>query len=85
MRVSLRFFYGLIGLCCSSLPALAEVDFTDPEAVTTAIFEAARTGDDSELASLCDPLGENDGDTRQYICEMTAISEGWSEYVTYFE
>ena len=74
----------IAGLCLLSLPAAADVDFANPEMVTTAIFEAARTGDDSELAMLCDPEGENDGDTRKYICEMTATSEGWSEYVTYF-
>ena len=84
MKIFLRCFWGFFGLCVLSLPAEANVDFTDPEMVTAAIFEAARTGDDSELAALCDPEGENDGDTRKYICEMTASSEGWGEYVNYF-
>lgn len=65
-------------------PALAEVDFSDPAAVVDAIFVAAKSGDDADLASLCDPQGENDGDTREYICEMTADSGGWGEFVEYF-
>ena len=40
-----------------------------PVAVLETIFLAARTGDFAPLAGLCDPKGENDGDTRD-ICRF---------------
>ena len=83
MGVSRSLICGLVGLSAVSLQAEAEVHFANPEMVTAAVFEAARTGDDSALAMLCDPQGENDGDTRR-ICEMSATSEGWRDFVTYF-
>jgi hypothetical protein len=60
------------------------VDHSDPAAVTQAIFDAASTGDSSMLASLCDPEGKNDGDTR-WICEITPNAYGWAEFVNYFK
>lgn len=74
----------MAALSLTAAPALAEVDFSDPAAVTAAIFTAAKSGEDADLASLCDPQGKNDGDTRQYVCEMTKGSKGWGEFVEYF-
>ena len=53
-------------------------------AVTAAVFTAAQSGEDSDLATLCDPQGKNDGDTLEYICEMTSGSKRWGEFVEYF-
>lgn len=50
---------------------VVNVDFEDPASVLQAVFRAAQSGDFSQLAGLCDPLGENDGDTAD-ICAMTA-------------
>ena len=47
-----------------------EIDFGDPVSVLQAVFTAARTGDFGILSGLCDPLGENDGDTAM-ICAMS--------------
>ena len=47
-----------------------EIDFTDPVSVLQAVFTAARTEDFGILSGLCDPLGENDGDTAM-ICAMS--------------
>ncbi|MEM7059172.1 MAG: hypothetical protein AAF557_16425 [Pseudomonadota bacterium] len=84
MRLHSTLAGGILMVSALSPASAAEVDFTSPEAVTTAIFEAAQTGDSSALATLCDPRGENDGDTQEYICEMTAGSANWDEYVSYF-
>jgi len=75
---------GMAVLAATSFASAADVDFSDPEAVTAAIFTAARTGDDTALARLCDPEGKNDGDTRRYICEVTVDGARWIEYVSYF-
>jgi hypothetical protein len=58
------------------------IDFTNPTKVVEAIFEAARSGKDDRLASLCLP-GEGDGDVRQ-ICEMTTSHPKWDEFRMYF-
>lgn len=59
------------------------VDYTNPESVLQAVFSAAATGDFTNLAGLCDPLGENDGDTA-LICEVTADHEMAGEFEAYF-
>ena len=61
----------------------AEIDRTDPVEVTEALFIAARTGDPSQLASLCHPEAETDGDL-QRICDLTTEHEMWSEFVEWF-
>jgi serine/threonine-protein kinase len=61
-----------------------DVDYSDPASVTASIFEAARTGHTGHLSGLCDPLGENDGDTRR-ICEMTTDSDDWREFQLTFQ
>ena len=40
-----------------------------PEQTVEAVFEAAKTGNFDLLSGLCDPKGENDGDTKD-ICDL---------------
>ena len=54
-----------------------------PEGVVLSIFEAARTGDFTGLAGLCDPLGENDGDT-QMICDLATDDTNREEFIAAF-
>jgi len=54
-----------------------------PEDVVHAIFVAAQTGDFAILGGLCDPLGENDGDT-QDICDLATNAAGREDFVAYF-
>ena len=81
----LRLFSALPLLAAFALPAAAaeEVDHGDPVAVLDAVFAAARDGDDSALAGLCDPTGDGDGDTKM-ICGMKADSDDWGEMEKYF-
>lgn len=51
-----------------------QVDFTNPESVVNAIFDAAREQDFTILSLLCDPEGEGDGDVKQ-ICSVTGLAE----------
>lgn len=44
-----------------------QVGFSDPSSVVQVIFDAAATEDFEILSEICDPLGDNDGDTRD-IC-----------------
>jgi len=64
----------------SASPAAAS---TSPESVVQAIFDAAQSGDLSSLKGLCDPLGENDGDT-QAICDLATDAANRDEFVQYF-
>jgi len=54
-----------------------------PERVVQIIFDAAKSGDLSALQDLCDPLGENDGDT-QMICDLATDDTNRDEFVQYF-
>ncbi len=54
----------------NSSVAPGSVDFSRPEPVLQAVFDAARSGDTSQLAKLCDPNGKNDGDTKK-LCRVT--------------
>jgi hypothetical protein len=67
----------------SGQPAAAGVDFTSPTKVTEAVFAAAASGKTDQLASLCDPTGEGDGDTKD-ICGLTAGSAKFGEFKEYF-
>ena len=60
-----------------------KVDLTDPIAVVQAIFDAAQSGDFSQLSLLCDPEGENDGDTRD-ICLVSEDEELQDLFVEFF-
>lgn len=50
-----------------SIRAHAQIDQTTPETALEAVFQAAKSGDGEGLSLLCDPMGENDGDT-ECIC-----------------
>jgi hypothetical protein len=58
-------------------------DFALPEEVVQAVFDAAQSGDFAALAYLCDPLGENDGDT-QMICDAATDDTNREEIVQFF-
>ena len=51
-----------------------------PSSVVRAIISAADRSDPDGLAGLCDPRGENDGDSKR-ICDMNRSSHDWSEFV----
>ncbi len=55
------------------------IDFKDPKSVVNAIFYAAQTKDFEVLQCLCDPFGENDGDTRS-LCSISNLFAQSSEY-----
>jgi len=59
------------------------VDFSDPVSVLQAVFTAAQTEDFGVLSSLCDPRGENDGDTA-LICAITPDHPDKDSFVEYF-
>jgi hypothetical protein len=60
-------------------PVRAEVDFGDPKAVIGALFWAAAHDDDTHLAALCDPRGENDAETAR-VCRLTRTSPDWAAF-----
>ncbi len=60
-----------------------QADLSTPERTLEALFEAARTGDFTVLAGLCDPLGENDRDTEK-ICDLAADDPLRASFVEYF-
>ena len=55
------------------------IDFKDPKSVVNALFYSAQKKDFQILQCLCDPFGENDGDTRS-LCSMSNLFEQTSEY-----
>ncbi len=59
------------------------IDFSNPASVMQGVIDSARFEVYDELAGLCDPLGENDGDTA-VICEMTANHPDKDELANYF-
>ena len=61
----------------------SQVDHSDPAAVLQTVFAAAQSEDFSDLAGLCDPLGENDDDTAM-ICAITADHEMVDTFIEYF-
>lgn len=62
----------------------ASMPASTPESVVQAVIDAAVTGDFSALGALCDPLGENDGDT-QRICELAANEADREDFIQNFE
>ena len=59
------------------------IDQTKPEEVVKAIFKSAKSGDFEMMKNLCDPMGENDGDTRD-ICQLKD-EKIQQEFVKYFK
>lgn len=60
-------------------PVREEVDFGDPKSVTAALFWAAAHDDDTHLASLCDPAGENDAETAR-VCGLRRGAPDWAAF-----
>ncbi|MBN1657144.1 MAG: tetratricopeptide repeat protein [Anaerolineae bacterium] len=81
--VSPTFVTMMHSLAFSAAAEPSTVDFTDPAAVVQAVFDAAASQDFSVLASLCDPLGENDEDTAM-ICAITDSHASRDSFVEYF-
>lgn len=59
-----------------------EVDLKDPKSVVRAIFYAAESEDFDVLRGLCDPLNENDSDTRN-MCELHRLQSKLEEKGTH--
>ena len=59
------------------------VDFADPASVVQAIFAAARAQEYALLSSLCDPLGEHDGDM-DLICTMNEDHPDKESFIAFF-
>ena len=55
------------------------IDFKDPKSVVNALFYSAQTKDFEVLQCLCDPFGENDGDTRS-LCSIRNLFAQTAEY-----
>ena len=60
-----------------------QVDHSDPTKVLQAVFDVAGGAEASVLGQLCDPMGQNDGDTRR-ICDLAGGFEPNDEFVLYF-
>lgn len=56
-----------------------QIDFKDPKSVVNALFYSAQTRDFEVLQCLCDPFGENDGDTRS-LCSLSSLMAQISEF-----
>ncbi|MBL7767308.1 MAG: hypothetical protein JNJ58_14505 [Chitinophagaceae bacterium] len=76
----MKSLYILLIILCHALNSQAQtqneyiIDYKDPSSVVNAIFEAAKTGRFILLAGLCDPMRENDGDTRR-LCAISDYSD----------
>lgn len=81
VRLSTTLLLALAAACAKEIqdPAAEQVDFADPKSVTAQIFRAAATGRAENLASLCDPRGENDDDTAR-ICALTPGAPEWADF-----
>jgi hypothetical protein len=67
----------------SATAAAGDIDLTNPVAVVQAVFAAADTDEFDTLAGLCDPIGENDGDTRD-ICNLATDEANRGSFVESF-
>ncbi len=83
--ICVLFILGLLVPVAMQAGDKAAVDMSDPVKVVEAIFEAARTNNAKLLGGLCDPTGENDGDTKR-LCKIASDTggEGMAELVKYF-
>ncbi|MCB0209331.1 MAG: hypothetical protein KDJ52_08380 [Anaerolineae bacterium] len=72
------------GEAATTQPASEErADAGSPEAVLQAVFDAASSGEFESLAGLCDPTGENDGDT-QTICSIADDTATQASFIEHF-
>ncbi|HHG85591.1 MAG TPA: hypothetical protein ENJ82_12660 [Bacteroidetes bacterium] len=81
---SIAFLFSLYALTfafaqCGGSSPLKPSQFT-PEGTLLIVFAAAQNGDYESLRNLCDPLHQNDGDTRS-ICNA---GDKPAEFVAYF-
>ncbi|MDX2174549.1 MAG: DUF4878 domain-containing protein [Bacteroidota bacterium] len=53
---------------------------SSPESVVNSVFEAAKTGDISNLSKLCAPNGEGDGDTKRLCALKSATEDDFDKY-----
>ena len=58
-------------------------DQSTPSGTVQILFDAASSKDFAALGNLCDPKGENDGDTRS-ICALATDDADAEEFVEYF-
>lgn len=58
---------------------------SDPKKVVQMVFDAAKSGEYESLMTICDPLGEGDGDTRRICGVANADAEFQKEFVEYFK
>ena len=56
-----------------------------PEATLQKVFDVANSQEWTELSRICDPMGENDGDTRDICMLAEASKEKQAEFVEYFK
>jgi len=82
MKKALFFLFAFMVFLCTQTVMSLEIDQSTPEKVVEAVFQAAKSGDISHLKGLCDPEGENDGDTKR-ICELTEADA--AEFFEYFK
>ena len=74
---------GTFILATASDAPLEVAPVTAPGTVVQAVFDVAQSGDFASLEALCDPLGENDGDT-QMICDLATDDTNRAEFVQLF-
>ena len=55
-----------------------------PEATLQKVFDVAVSLEFTELARICDPMGEGDGDTQNICTIATASEDQQAEFVEYF-
>lgn len=60
------------------------LDQTQPELVVQAVFDVANGATAELLAVLCDPMGQNDLDTRR-ICDQAKGFDPEGEFAAYFK
>ena len=79
-----RFFESIdIHETAQRFSAPAALDRTNPTNVLNAVFAAAKSGSCRILNTLFDPIGENDGDTRD-ICLTTESVAAQKDFVKHF-
>lgn len=74
---------GTYVLAVASDALASEGSETSPEAIVQIVLDAAASGNLAPLETLCDPQGENDGDT-QMICDVARDATNREEFVSFF-
>ncbi len=58
---------------------------SSPTKVLETIFQAAKSGDFSQMKNLCDPQNQGDGDTKD-LCKIAEASQSHQqEFIKYFK